>query len=305
LPKILKRLRLKEWQSFAASDERWFIFIRLFDAKFLGTASLEIWDRREHRRYGFRKLLVGSPVAQGDSLYPSGRRYKASHAGIELKVDAASGEASALAFAIPKRGPSLTCRLRFSMKSGACAPYSACMPLGLSRAACFSRVLMPASGELVVGDERFVLNGSTAAGMFDDGKAFLPLRHQSDRLSGFGTDASGRRVGFWLSDPDGREPGKFYENRLLLGDRTWPLPPVKVTHPYGPDREWIIQDTEGMVDLVFTPEAPHDFVFTLGLVVIDFHEPFGRFEGVLKNASGDSVAAGVLYGRGETQFIRI
>jgi len=97
---------------------------------------------------------------------------------------------------------------------------------------------------------------------------------------------------------------RYNENCLWINNKVWPLPPVKVTRPQGPAGEWIIQDTEGMVDLVFAPDLKNDVRFNLGIVESDYNGPIGSFRGFIKNGEGEKIQAEFLYGCGEKQYLR-
>ena len=41
------------------------------------------------------------------------------------------------------------------------------------------------------------------------------------------------------------------------------LPPIKITKPFGFQKKWIIQDTESMIDLSFTPHSDDLRIFSI------------------------------------------
>jgi len=168
-----------------------------------------------------------------------------------------------------------------------------------------TKALMPASGSLKAGDLVHSFDPSMAIGIFDDHKGYYPYNLHYDWVTGFGFDRKGRKVGFNLTDNQVENQTKYNENRLWLDDEIHPLAPVKITRPFGRTSPWNIQDTEGMVDLVFTPEVSHDIALNLGLAEVDYAGPFGRFEGRLRSPSGELIVASGLYGMGEDKRMRI
>ena len=92
---------------------------------------------------------------------------------------------------------------------------------------------------------------------------------------------------------------------LWINSRVFPLPPIKVTRPNGHDKPWHIQDTEGLVDLMFKPERKNDMKINLLLASSDYHGPFGSFEGRLRSPDGaEKIDALGLFGMGEQQYLR-
>jgi hypothetical protein len=123
-------------------------------------------------------------------------------------------------------------------------------------------------------------------------------------VGAFGLDSKGRRVGFSLASSQVRDADRMNENCVWIGTKVWALPPVRVTRALGHEKDWVIQDTEGLIDLVFTPEAPNDISFHLGLFESDWHGPFGSFKGFLKNGEGETLEVELLYGMGEEKYLR-
>jgi len=163
---------------------------------------------------------------------------------------------------------------------------------------------MPMEGEFSVGGESHRFEGPSSMGIIDDHKGYYPYRLRYDWVTGFGADAKGRRVGFNLTDNQVRDQVRYNENCLWINNKVWPLPPVKMTRPQGPAGDWIIQDTEGMVDLVFVPELANDLRFNLGILESDYNGPLGGFRGFVSNGEGEKIQADQLYGAGEREYLR-
>lgn len=314
LPRFLRRLRLKEWQAVQACDKDWFVFVVLYDAKFLSMASVDVWNRKNKQKGGFRRMFLGSRFSLPQSLSLGDVSFRAGGAGLSLRVDAAANSLELKAFfRAPKtRGgakspekPSFDLALRFDLSAGKCAPFSVCLPLGLNRAMYSTKMLMPCSGSIGFGSDRHDFDPAAASGILDDHKGYYPYRLHYDWVTGLGIDASGRRIAFNLTDNQVKDQTRYNENRLWIDTALHRLPPVKITRPYGRDSAWIIQDTEGLVDLVFYPEAAHDTKMNFGVADIDYSGPFGRFEGKLISPEGETVAASRLYGMGEDKNLRL
>jgi len=305
VPRFVKNLRLKEWQAFQLGDERWFIFTALYNAKLFSLAYFQAYDRHEKRRFGFKRIIPGSAFAFSDSLSGSRVAYRGPGTFLEYAIDLGAGTAKVeVGRAGHDRSRRFSASFRFSTGPKLSVPQAVCLPLGMNRAVYSTKMLMPLEGELVVGGKTHRFEGASAMGMLDDHKGYYPWRLRYDWVSGFGLDTKGRRAGFNLTDNQVRDQARYNENCLWINNRVWPLPPVKVTRPQGYAGEWIIQDTEGMVDLVFVPEAMNDISIRLGLVQSDYHGPFGSFRGLIKNGEGEKVNAELLFGAGEQQYLR-
>lgn len=307
LPRFLKRLRLKEWQAIEAGDDDWFLLAVLYDAKFLTMAAVDIWDRKEKKKYGFRHIFPGSRFSLPNNLGFSETRATAEGDHISIRVDP---EMSCLNLRASSRSrkrsrESFELDLRFDLSREACAPFSVCHPLGLNRAMYSTKILMPCSGRITLAGSEHDFDPASASGILDDHKGFYPYRLHYDWITGFGIDGSGRRIGFNLTDNQVKDQVRYNENRLWIDTVAHPFPPVKITRPYGRESAWVIQDTEGMVDLLFHPEVSHDIQVKLGIAQIDYAGPFGRYEGRLRTPAGEVINASILYGMGEDKSVRL
>jgi hypothetical protein len=305
VPRFVKSWRLKEWRAFQFGDAHWFFFSSLYNAKTLSFAIFHAYDREQKRHYGFTVPIPGSAFSYGDRLTGSKVAFRRSSSFLEYDCEY---DAEALSISVQRyerdASRSFAGEFRFACGPKNAAPESVCLPLGMNRAMYSTKVLMPFEGEFTAGSEVFSIAGPGAMGILDDHKGYYPYHMRYDWVTGFGLDQKGRRAGFNLTDNQVRDQVKYNENCLWLNNRIWPLPPVKVTRPQGTGGEWIIQDTEGLVDLVFVPEVTNDVRFNLGLIESEYHGPFGSFRGVVKNADGDKVQAELLYGAGEQKYLR-
>jgi len=156
--------------------------------------------------------------------------------------------------------------------------------------------------ETVGGIHRF--EAGTASALFDDHKGYYPFSLHYDWVGGFGFDAKGRRIGLSLAANPGKELPHFNENGLWIGNRLFPLPHVRISRAEGYRGDWVIQDTEGLIDLVFAPLAHNDLSFHVGVFESDWHGSFGSFKGSVKNGEGETIDASILNAMGEEKYIR-
>jgi hypothetical protein len=305
VPRIIKDWRLKEWQAFTFGDKRWFFLASLYNAKTCSLVLFLAYDRERKKRCLIRRFIPGSLFHFTESLSGSDVYYHGARSLLEMACDYDAGAMQLTVVHGSRRpGRRFSGRFRFSCGPKVAAPNVVCLPLSLNRAMYSTKILMPMEGEFSVGGESHRFEGPASMGIIDDHKGFYPYRMRYDWVSGFGTDAKGRRIAFNLTDNQVRDQARYNENCLWINNKAWALPPVKVTRPQGPSGEWIIQDTEGMVDLVFTPEVPNEVRFNIGILESDYYGPLGSFRGFVSNGEGEKIQAELLYGVGEKEYLR-
>jgi hypothetical protein len=120
-----------------------------------------------------------------------------------------------------------------------------------------------------------------------------------------GFDGENRRYGFSIGENQTRETHKNNENALWLNGELSPLPPVRITMPQGIESDWIIQDVEGMVDLVFTPKENVKCGVNLLMTNTEHETPLGYYNGMLVSSKGEKIQVRNLWGLGERLYLRV
>lgn len=310
LPRLLRNFRLTEWQSVAVCGSDIFLRGLLYDAKFFSVMNLAIWDRRNRKKYGFRHIFPGKSLRIPQSLYgpegsTSNTTARSHYFRMAIAADPARGGGSFVAQKLGSSGKLVTVDLDFRMNDLECAPVSVCRPLFLNRAMYSCTILMPAEGEILLGSSVLILDANSTTCVLEDHKGFYPHRLRYDGVMGMGTTGEGKHAGFAISNNQVPDRSRYGGNRLWIGNQVHALPPVKITRPYGHASPWVIQDLEGMVDLVFKPETQNDIQAHLGVFDMNYKGPFGSFEGMVKSPEGEVIDASRMYGMGEDESARM
>ena len=82
---------------------------------------------------------------------------------------------------------------------------------------------------------------------------------------------------------------KYNDNVLFTEGQFTPLPPVRITHPFGISKNWTIQDYESMVDLEFTPQSCVSRKANFILVNANYDTVFGFLNGTLLDSDGNKI----------------
>jgi len=185
------------------------------------------------------------------------------------------------------------------------AELSAVVPYRVRRR-CQASYLMtaPLQGWIGTGYDDYHINSETGVGFFDVRKSYFGLRTKMSKMIGMGR-IDGQVVSFQLGNSVSSDDSRYNDNVLFIGGKAWPLPPVKITRPYGVFGEWIIQDTESMVDLVFTPVSDSARRLSAFIIRTDYHTVYGLYEGVLLTGDGEKIALRGFPGIGKKVLLRI
>ena len=311
IPDWLKNHRIKEWEQFIVQDDNIKLEFVLCNVKMYRAAQVLLFDKKEGKKYIFRKFLPGAggqnsgwhlpySLANSSADSYSSRFYYRIHNWLDadtIRLDLdikASGS-----------NPSLTGHLAFNMSKRDSTPIAVSLEITALRNMYAFKSLAPVRGDLVFNGQRIRLKQNTCSGIFCDYKGYFPYRMYMTICNGMGFDPEGRRFGFHIAENQTRETNNNNENALWVNDCMTPLPPVRITMPQGPDSDWVIQDVEGMVDLTFTPKESNQDEIGLIFTTINLNAPLGFFNGMLVSAQGDQIQVRNVFGMGEKLYLRV
>ena len=92
---------------------------------------------------------------------------------------------------------------------------------------------------------------------------------------------------------------------MVVDGKTTFLPSVLMTHSFGINKDWIIQDTENMVDLTFTPISRCGKSFHLIFFNTRSNTIYGTFEGTLMDQDGQKIVLKDFAGIATSKMMRI
>jgi hypothetical protein len=304
-PKWMRDYRIKEWETFVVRDDRFFLWAMLANMKYFRMAQVNLYDKETGEHLQFRKILPFTGWKLPRNLYNASiisqsygfffRIHDWLYADtIKVDLDIEAGRTRS----------SFTAHLEYDV-SRKITPMAVNLPFSERRCMYAYKTLAPVRGDIVFGGRHLSLDPAKTLGVFGDIKGFFPYRMHSVRCTGFEFDAENRIFGFSIAENQTKETNKNNENALWLDGRLTPLPPVRVTMPAGVDKEWVIQDVEGMVDLTFTPHLPRRTALNLLVTAVEYHASLGHFNGMLLNSDEKKIQVRNLWGSGEKLYLRI
>ena len=306
LPPWLRDQRIKEWESFSVQDERFILEAFLGNFKLFRIAQVFVYGKENGEQYAFRKYLPG-----GNWKLPQ----RLAHASVEcrssrfffrihtwLNADTVKLE---LDIAAARKQPSLAAHLDFNMRSQEVTPAAVSLNFTEARSMYAFKALAPVRGDIVLDGQRLSLEAARCSGLFRDYKGFFPYRMRGVYCGGMGFDEEGRRFGFHIAENQAKENRENNENALWINGSLTPLPPVLITMPNGLESDWVIQDVDGMVDLVFTPKKLNRYGSRILLTNGDFFISMGYYNGMLVSANEERIQLRNHWGIGEKLYLRV
>jgi hypothetical protein len=318
LPRGLRDLRVKEWESFAVQDDHIYLEAFLANIKYYRVAQVVLYDKDSGERLRFNKVIPFGgwhlPRSLGNSSVYSGSYgfFFRIHSWLDanpIKVDL-DIEASA-------RRPSFTAHLEYRLNTLKAPPLAVNLPFEDRRCMYAYKTFSAIRGDMVFGGRHISLDPAKTQGIFRDYKGYFPYRMRSTWCNAFSggepgsKDTEKLRFGFSIAENQTKETFKYNENVLwqegASGEkgRMTPLPPVRITMDEGVEKNWVIQDVEGMVDLTFTPQERLRSSFNMFLTRWEYQTPMGFYNGMLVNSEGEQIPVHNHWGLAEKLYLRV
>jgi hypothetical protein len=306
LPRWLRDSRVKEWECFSMQDEHFFLEAYLANLKLYQIVQVFLYNKENGENYVFRKLMPGKSWHLPSKLDNASVECRAP--GFFFRIHTwliASTVKLDIDIAATKQQPAFTAHLAYNMNAKEVTPLAVSLNFNERRNMYAFKALTAVRGDIGLGDQHYTLDPGRCTGLFRDSKGYYPYRLKGVYCGSMGFDAEGRRFGFHVAENQAKEIRKNNENALWINGRVTPLPPVRITMSNAQESDWVIQDVDGMVDLVFTPKINNRFSVNFVLTNGDFFAPMGYYNGMLLSARGEQIQMRNQWGIGEKLYLRV
>jgi hypothetical protein len=290
VPSIISNLRIKSRLEYAFSIKDFIGLSQFYDFKVIGLGEIIFWNKESGKKYVYhtimppRRRFVPVLTTRGIcACYRKSRFIKISwgrqhqHHALTFKVRGDSARPDAEGYVYSPLQDEMHTDSLFVCPSPASSRCSATW---------FSS--MKVKGHVAIKGEPAA--DSEGLGMMALNRAYYKFHSKSSTAYGIG-NVHGNDIIFYLkaSNMDAADSDSYNCNVLVVNGKQTALPPVYMTHPFGIDKNWIIQDTESMVDLTFTPISVNSRTLNLIALRTSYYTMYGTFEGVLLTSDGEKI----------------
>lgn len=293
LPPALSRLKIRARAVYTFSLSDYIGTVDFFDGKTFNMAEFSFWNWTRGTKYvyrtflGVRKKLVPTKLEHAQCLSPSPARYirlSWNHPAdrLSLKINV---------FGLKHR-PEIELALSGRFNDSLGNEIVSVKPAPTMRrcsASYFASTKV--SGHFKMsGVENRSLESADGAGLLFVNRAYYKFITFGESICAVGRIAQ-KQITLRLSTTnlDAVNTEKYNDNVLFTEGHFTPLPPVRITHPFGIQKNWTIQDYESMVDLEFTPQSCVSRKANFILVNANYDTVFGFLNGTLLDSDGNKI----------------
>jgi hypothetical protein len=306
LRRVARNARLKEWEAFQLGDDDVFVLGAVYDTKSISLLQVLVVDKHAATIRRWEQKVPTSMVHVARGLDHTRSHGRVGSFSVQLTNEMAAGLVAVDA-SHPGRGDLAPLELH---GVGRCAAGEAghlviCHPFADDRALYSHKTMMPFTGTLRTGTELTDFDPSRSFMILDDHHGDYPAPMKYDWVTAV-RNVDGRIEGFNLTDNQIRDPQRYNENAVWLGDQVHRLPAVHVERPDGPWGTWLVRDAggSGSVDVRFTPTVHSELHVGPRRSLAEYYAPYGWFEGRIHTDSVD-LDVDAMFGVGEQKFIRV
>jgi hypothetical protein len=302
IPSFFTDMRIIGYTTFLFLTEDYIGLIETCDATLFGFSEITFWNRKSGKKLSYRRAVGPFRSKLPIDMHNACHTFRTAKRKIRLRWNF---EKITALFRVKGDGirPDAEASFSLNIPDPRSGQLSSVVPLDVRRRCLASwQVTSPLKGSLIIGGK--TVSAEDGTGFFSIRKLYHPLHSKFSRVIGIGS-AENRQVLFRLTSQVSSDEFHYNENVFFVDGKTWPLPPVKITRPYGINGTWVIQDTESMVDLTFTPISDNKRKMSIFILRTEYHTIYGTFDGFLLTGEGEKIQLRSFSGIGKKMMLRL
>ncbi|MCR5289026.1 MAG: DUF2804 domain-containing protein [Treponema sp.] len=296
LPSVIARFAIRSHLSFIFSIQNYIGSVEFFDSKLFGYAEVVIWNMKTNTKLAYhvytgpRRRLI--PIKLTNAICASFRKTRYIRIGWDKRYNRIS-----LLFNV--KGDSIRPNANGALIGKFNAPDTAEMTIiapspTMRRCSATWTTVFSIHGAITLEGTQ---NTDPKHMTDDDGLAVLSmyrnyykLHNKTTQITGLGIIDS-KKIEFRIvtSTLDAADTSKYNTNALFVDGEITTLPQIYITHPFGITKKWVIQDTDSMVDLEFTPLSDNARMMNAIIISTSYHMIYGTFNGILLTNAGEKI----------------
>ncbi|MFC1474569.1 DUF2804 domain-containing protein [bacterium] len=290
-PKWLKKLRLKQWQFYMVVHPECTFGFLVIDLAFVASSFIYVFDRKTGDFSEHSRIKMDKNFSIAESLLDGRCWFKDKKYSIDIRNNLNEGyHHISLDIGTSRKEPSMKAEFRMMQTPDYVRPLVVSLPVGENRGMYSHKVICPAEGSFSLGKREFKLDPARDVCILDEHKAFYP-RHTYWKWATFGfVGDDGKIVGMNMTDNLIKDQENWNENAIWSGGEITLLGPAKFYFDMEDImKPWKIRDTEGKVELVFSPQGAKVDKTNALILKMHYLQPFGLFNGFLTDAAGKKI----------------
>lgn len=312
LPTFITNLRIQSSLTFLFNIGTYIGTVDFFDHKIFGFADIVFWNKESGRKIAYRSFmgprrrLIPHNMQSGFCASFLRKRY------IRISWDHQRDRLS-LIFTLKGDAARPTAQAAFiaHYSDETMCEVTTIVPAPSKRRCSATYIATPAiHGSLSLGktkrSEAVTQEDLDGFGILSINRTYYNFHSVSEFITAAG-EINGKKFAFQIftTQENAVDSDNINGNILCVNGTCTPLPPVKITHPFGLSKKWVIQDVENMVDLTFIPHSDIRRDISFFVMKSQLRTIYGTFEGVIKTQDGEDILLHNFEGIAKNQLLRL
>lgn len=312
LPSLITNFRIRGRMIYMFSIDDYIGFVEIFDGKLFGLADVIFWNRTTGKKYFYHTYMTTRkrflPQNTDKGVFSTYKRSK------QVRI-AWDREKNRLVLMLKLKGnsvyPNISSYIYTKFDNKNFQEFAMVSPAPVtSRCSATWLINSESRGELEIDQpkkqQKLSVADESALSCLVLNRMFYKFHSHMDATCGIGKH-NGKNLIFRFVNTsfDAVDGDSYNENILTIDGKSTLMPPVTITHSFGLEKKWVIQDTESMVDLTFTPKSVSRRSLHLIFFNTLYNSVYGTFEGVLLDKDGNKIAIKDFPGIATSNMIRL
>jgi len=306
VPAFWKKFRLKEWQHFGIVTPTHYFGMVIFDAKFMGVSFFYAYDRIENKRFEHSMQSPGGAALVAGQVYDGICEFKKKGYSLRFENRLKDGYHKIIIDIEGKKNlPAVKGEIIILEDLNCIEPLVQVSPVTSFRPFYTHKVAAPVEGEIILGANKIKINREWDIALLDEQKTYYPYVSFWKWATAAGYNEYGELLAFNLCQNMITDDEDFNENCMWVDGKIFCLKAARFKfEEKNIMHSWEVKTTDGYLDLLFTPSGERAEKLNAGLIVSDFHQPFGIYSGKFKDENNRMYPLANLFGLAEHHVTR-
>lgn len=280
-----KKFRLKEWQHYGVITPSHYFGMVIFDAKFMGVSFFYAYDRLENKRSEHGVQLPGRASRVAAQMYDDHCEFKKKGYRLYFENRLKDGYHRIIIDIASKSNlPSVQGEIRIFEDLNHMEPLVQVSPVTPVRPFYTHKVAAPAEGVIRLAEREINIDRKQDIALIDEQKTYYPYVSFWKWATGAGYNEYGELLAFNLCQNMIADDEEYNENCMWVDGKIFCLRAARFTFDeQNVLRPWKVKTADDSLDLQFIPSGERAEKINAGLILSDFHQPFGLYNGRFKD----------------------
>lgn len=303
--RLMRRVRLKEWQHFGIVTDKAFFGLAIVNANFMGLSWFYYYDRKSGQSIEHMHNASPTSVTLAMELWDDRCCFTTRGYDIEVLNNLDNGlHRIEVDISQARELPRVRADVKVIQDPTKVQPLIAVLPIESRRPFYSHKAPCPVSGMIQVGNKRFNLDPKKDLAIIDVHKSFYPYQTSWKWATFAGYDSKGHLIGVNLTHSVFKDDHVYNENAIWHGNRLSLLGAARFEIPEEPESPWIINTEDDRLHLKFQPQGGRRQKIDLGVFLSRYFQPVGLFSGTMVDDAGIRHEVNDIFGMAEKHQVR-